>query len=60
LAEAMLLVPLAGGFVLIGVSGMIAYPAAAWLAVPRLSRKPLVLAVASCLALHAFAFLLTG
>ncbi|MEU8245188.1 hypothetical protein [Nonomuraea sp. NPDC048916] len=58
-AEALLLVSPAEAFALIIFSGMIAYPAAAWLAMPRVPRKLLILAVASSLALYACAFLLT-
>ncbi|MGP3963206.1 hypothetical protein ACTWPT_45205 [Nonomuraea sp. 3N208] len=58
-AEALLLVSLAEAFALIIFSGVIAYPAAAWLTMPRIPPKLLILAVASFLALYACAFLLT-
>ncbi|MFD1547260.1 hypothetical protein [Nonomuraea guangzhouensis] len=58
-AEALLPVSFAEAFALIIFSGMIAYPTAAWLAMPRIPRKLLILAVASCLALYALTFLLT-
>ncbi|MCF6471470.1 hypothetical protein FAF44_24200 [Nonomuraea sp. MG754425] len=58
-AEALLLVSPAEAFALIIFGGVIAYPAAAWLVMPRIPRKLLILAVTSSLALYACAFLLT-
>ncbi len=58
-AEAMPVVMFGEALALIVFSGVIAYPAAAWLAMPRISRKLLTLAVASSFALYAYAFLLT-
>ncbi|MEV0820840.1 hypothetical protein [Nonomuraea rubra] len=59
-ADALLLVSMLGALTLILFSGAIAYPAAAWLTMPRVPRKLLGFFVGSSLALYACAFLLAG
>jgi ABC-type spermidine/putrescine transport system permease subunit I len=59
-AQAMLLPSFFDAALLIVVGGVIAYPVAAWLAVPRRSRKVLLLGVASAVALYVSTVLLTS
>ncbi|SDI86892.1 hypothetical protein SAMN05421869_107312 [Nonomuraea jiangxiensis] len=60
LAEALLFTALDSSLALIVLSGVIAYPLATWLAMPRVPRALLLVSAAAALALFAFALVIAG